>query len=58
MFCKTSLFAVALALVASATPIVQEEGIRIDLPKRASMTKANGVFDYDRFLVSHARTIK
>lgn len=58
MFCKASLLTVAVALVASATPIVQEQGIRIDLPKRASLTKANGVFDHDRFLVSHAKTIK
>lgn len=58
MFCKASLITVALALLAAAGPVVQEEGIRIDLPKRHSLTKADGTFDHDRFAAQHVKTIK
>lgn len=48
MFCKATLLTVALALVASATPIERETtGIRIPLGKRASLTKADGTFDHE-----------
>ncbi|TCD70576.1 Type I transmembrane sorting receptor [Steccherinum ochraceum] len=56
MFCKASLFTVALALVASASPVIQEEGIRIDLPKRASLTKADGTFDHDQAIIQTFKT--
>lgn len=58
MFCKASLITVALALLATASPIVQEEGIRIDLPKRTSLTKADGTFDHDKAIIQTVRTIK
>ena len=58
MFCKASLITVALALVASASPIIKEEGVRIELPKRASLTTADGVFDHDAAIISTVRTIK
>jgi len=57
MFCKASLITVALALVAAASPIVQEEGIRIALPKRSSLTKADGTFDHDKFIIESAKTL-
>ena len=58
MFCKASLFTVALALLASASPVVKEGGIRIDLPKRSSLTRADGVFDHDKAIIASHRTIK
>ncbi|KAH9944776.1 aspartic peptidase domain-containing protein [Amylocystis lapponica] len=47
MFCKASLLTVALALLATASPIAKETGtgIRIPLHKRGSLTKADGTFD-------------
>lgn len=53
MFCKASLVTVALALLASATPIAQPEaeGIRIPLGKRSSLTKADGTFDHEKAIL-------
>ncbi|KAI0771237.1 acid protease [Trametes elegans] len=54
MFHKTSLVAVALALIASATPIVHTtetqttEGLRIALSKRSSLTNADGTFNHEK----------
>ncbi|KAI0952451.1 hypothetical protein AcW1_004540 [Taiwanofungus camphoratus] len=45
MFCKVTSLTVALALLASASPIVQETGIRIPLHKRGSLTNADGTFN-------------
>ncbi|TFK45663.1 acid protease [Heliocybe sulcata] len=56
MFCKASLLTVALALVASATPVERDTGIRIPLGKRASLTKADGTFDHDRAIVQTVMT--
>ncbi|KAI1794916.1 protease [Ganoderma leucocontextum] len=50
MFCKASLVAVALALIASATPIVPEpatDGIRVPLQKRGNLQNADGTFNHD-----------
>ncbi|THH23150.1 hypothetical protein EUX98_g8025, partial [Antrodiella citrinella] len=61
MFCKSSLITVALALLATASPIAQPEpvaeGITIALPKRSSLTKADGTFDHDRAIIQTTRTI-
>lgn len=46
MFCKASLLAVTLALVASATPVERDTSIVIPLSKRGSLTKADGTFDH------------
>lgn len=46
MFCKASLLAVTLALVASATPVERDTSIVIPLSKRGSLTTADGVFDH------------
>lgn len=58
MFCKASLITVALALLASAGPVTQDEGIRVDLPKRSSLTKADGTFDLDKAAIQTYRTLK
>jgi len=47
MFCKASLLTVALALVAAATPVTRETGIRIPIQKRSALTKADGTVDRD-----------
>ena len=50
MFCKTTLLAVALALVASASPIARSpapSGIRIPLQKRGSLKNADGTFNHE-----------
>ncbi|THH23146.1 hypothetical protein EUX98_g8032 [Antrodiella citrinella] len=57
MFSKTSLVTVALALLATAVPTVQEEGIRIALPKRSSLTKADGTFDHEKAIIQTYKTI-
>ncbi|KAI0724993.1 aspartic peptidase domain-containing protein [Fomitopsis betulina] len=56
MFCKTSFLALALALLASATPVVHEAGIRIPIKKRSSLTKADGTVDQDAVLRETVRT--
>ncbi|KAI0826810.1 acid protease [Trametes gibbosa] len=53
MFCKTTLFTVALALLTSASPIIRDDlstptGICVPLQKRGSLKTAEGVFDYTR----------
>lgn len=58
MFCKTSFLALALALLASATPVVHEAGIRIPIKKRSSLTKADGTVDQDAVLRETVRTQK
>ena len=58
MFCKATLLSFTLALLAVASPVVNEErGIRIPLVSR-SLTTADGVFDRDRALIQTAKTIK
>ncbi|KAI0688123.1 acid protease [Cytidiella melzeri] len=47
MFCKASLITVALALMASATPVARDQGISINLAKRSSLTKEDGTFDHE-----------
>ena len=58
MFCKASLITVALALIASASPIVEETGIRIPLAKRSSLTKADGTFDHEKAILHNIKTHK
>ncbi|KZT22897.1 aspartic protease [Neolentinus lepideus HHB14362 ss-1] len=56
MFCKATLLTVALALMATATPVERDTGIRIPLRKRASLTKADGTFDHERAIVQTVLT--
>ena len=58
MFCKASLLTVALALIASATPIARDTGIRIPLRKRTSFTLADGTVDRDAVARERVRVIK
>lgn len=48
MFCKATLVAAALALIASASPIVQETGVGIPLQKRSSLTNADKTFNREK----------
>ncbi|PIL33907.1 transporter [Ganoderma sinense ZZ0214-1] len=48
MFCKATLLSVALALVASATPIAQPNGIHIPLQKRGSLKNQDGTFNAEK----------
>ena len=49
MFCKTTLITVALALIASASPIVKPStGIRIPIQKRGSLTNEDGTFNAEK----------
>ncbi|EPT04072.1 hypothetical protein FOMPIDRAFT_1046540 [Fomitopsis schrenkii] len=56
MFCKASLLTVALALLASATPVVREASVRIPIQKRSSLTKADGTVDQDAVIRETVRT--
>ncbi|TBU55644.1 protease [Dichomitus squalens] len=49
MFCKAALITVALALIASASPIVKpSSGIRIPIQKRGSLTNEDGTFNAEK----------
>lgn len=58
MFCKASLITVALALLATATPVTYKQGIRVPITKRSSLTRADGTFDYDQAAIQNVRTLK
>lgn len=59
MFSKSALITVALALMVAATPVVQEEtGIRIPLPKRDSVARADGTFDHEKAILLNIKTHK
>lgn len=46
MFIKSSLITLALAMSASATPLVGGLGTPVALEKRNTLTKADGSFDH------------
>ncbi|KAI1791329.1 protease [Ganoderma leucocontextum] len=48
MFCKATLISVALALIASATPIAQPNGVRVALQKRGSLINEDGTFNAEK----------
>ena len=48
MFCKAALISVALALIASATPIAQPNGVRIPIQKRGSLKNEDGTFNAEK----------
>ena len=53
------MLVVALALVATATPVVETHpkiGVPIPLPKRTTLTKANGVFDMEKVIQQNVVT--
>ncbi len=59
MFCKASLVAVAVALMASASPVIERDtGVAIPIAKRGSLTKADGTFDHDKAVMHNIKTHK
>jgi len=57
MFCKATLFSVALAVLAAATPVEQEaRGITIPLAKRSSLTRADGTFNHEKAILQTVAT--
>ncbi|EIN03856.1 aspartic protease [Punctularia strigosozonata HHB-11173 SS5] len=57
MFCKATLFTLALAFAASASPVERDTGVRVALPKRSALTKADGTFDHAKAVAASARTL-
>ncbi|GBE83078.1 Aspartic protease [Sparassis crispa] len=57
MFCKATLLTVALALIASASPIARDSqsGIHVPLHKRGSLKKSDGSFDYAKAAIQFAK---
>ena len=58
MFCKATLISVALALLATASPVVQTPGVSIPLGERSTPTRADGTFDYDKAVLENIKTYK
>lgn len=58
MFCKATLLTVALALMASASPVTTKTGIRITIEKRSSLTNADGTFNHDKAIIQTVKTLK
>ena len=59
MFPKTSLtFAVTLAILSAATPVVQDSGIRVSFLKRDGLTNLDGTFNHEEAVRQTARTHK
>ncbi|KAM5530525.1 hypothetical protein V8D89_015802 [Ganoderma adspersum] len=57
MFCKATLLTVALALMASASPVTTKTGIRIPIEKRSSLTNADGTFNHDKAIIQTVKTL-
>ncbi|KAI1795524.1 acid protease [Ganoderma leucocontextum] len=57
MFCKATLFTVALALMASANPVTTKTGIRVPIEKRSSLTNRDGTFNHDKAIIQTVKTI-
>ncbi|KAI9059506.1 acid protease [Trametes sanguinea] len=55
MFYKTALVTVALALLASASPLVKERGTPIPIVKRGSLTRPNGTFDAEKAIAARLK---
>ena len=58
MFCKATLLTVALALMASATPIAPKKGIAVPIQKRTSLKNSDGTFNADKALIESVKTAK
>ena len=59
MFCKATLITVALALMASATPVATpKKGIAVPFQKRSALTNADGTFNADRAKIESVKTAK
>ena len=58
MFCKTTLISVALALLSTASPVVQTPGVSIPLGERSLLTRADGTFDHEKAVLNNVKTYK
>lgn len=58
MFCKATLLTVALAFVASATPISKQTGISIPIEKRSTLTNEDGTFNHAKAVRESVKTAK
>ena len=59
MFCKATLITTALALMASATPVVTpKRGVSIPFQKRSALTNADGTFNADQAKIESVKTAK
>ncbi|PIL36036.1 transporter [Ganoderma sinense ZZ0214-1] len=57
MFCKATLLTVALALMASASPVTTKTGIRVPIQKRSSLTNADGTFNHEKAIIQTVKTL-
>ncbi|KAH9924688.1 acid protease [Epithele typhae] len=58
MFCKATLVTVALALMASASPLATtKRGVAVPFTKRSSVTNADGTFNADKAQIETIKTI-
>ncbi|PIL36033.1 transporter [Ganoderma sinense ZZ0214-1] len=57
MFCKATLFTLALALTAAASPVATDAGISIPIEKRSSLTNEDGTFNHDKATYQTVKTI-
>ncbi|KIP07605.1 hypothetical protein PHLGIDRAFT_511640 [Phlebiopsis gigantea 11061_1 CR5-6] len=58
MFCKATLASVALALLASATPLADTPGFSVPLGDRTSLKRADGTFDHQKAILENVRVHK
>ena len=58
VFATLARLTVALALMASASPVTTKTGIRIPFEKRSSLTNADGTFNHDKAIIESVKTLK
>ncbi|EKM60385.1 uncharacterized protein PHACADRAFT_246265 [Phanerochaete carnosa HHB-10118-sp] len=56
MFCKATLVSVALALLATASPVVHAPGVSVALGERSTLTRADGTFDHEKAVLHNIKT--
>ncbi|EKM60319.1 uncharacterized protein PHACADRAFT_132810 [Phanerochaete carnosa HHB-10118-sp] len=56
MFCKATLISVALALLATASPVVHAPGVKVALGERSTLTRADGTFDHEKAILDGVKT--
>ncbi|KAL7280237.1 hypothetical protein ACG7TL_006656 [Trametes sanguinea] len=55
MFSKTALVTVALAVLASASPVINQRGTPMAIVKRGSLTRPNGTFDAEKAIAARLK---
>jgi cathepsin D len=58
MFCKTPLFTITLALLATASPVKKAGGIHVALSPPPTLTKLDGTFDLETAILHDVATQK